>query len=280
VEKANLKSITSSLVCIYVSLLSMGCSINMVKEVNSPSIPDHQSAECAFDGLMGSESLRHNVVLLVHGMGTQEKNWSKDLRENIAKQSDLSYVEKSKVNDLVIKYHYQQNRDGRTLDMYQLTWSKLTKSAKKAALEYDAAYDEYRTKYNKALKTGLGDQASRWLKEGFMNDRIADVAYYLGDGHEKVVAEVSNALESVNRDILSRYGAGGDVKVAIVSISLGSSIVEQQGTDHGFRVKIWPSIATAGRRYYAPTAAHHSSRCPAAPDPNGSTEQQGTDHGS
>ena len=168
-------------------------------------------------------------VLLVHGMCTHDSGWAHQAIDGIAKKIDPNYIRpetspESPAAARQIQIVTQTSElAGAKVRLTALVWSPLT-----ADLKQQLAYDKTGT-YTDCSVAGNTEEnckprRSRFngqLKDGLLNDCLADAMIYAGVSHEAIRDAMASTLEQV-------LGASSDNqagKLVFISESLGSKIL-------------------------------------------------------
>ena len=151
-------------------------------------------------------------ILFVHGMGHHPPGYSKPLMQGIAARLNLSIsgsspampIRKENQDYGEVNTTDYSGPDGKNVRVYELTWSPTTDKIKAKQFATDATYASSRVLVNRQLKEGLIDNA------------LADPVLYIGRYRNHMQFPIMRAVEAVLHDYQPQD------ELAIVTYSLGS----------------------------------------------------------
>ncbi len=144
----------------------------------------------------GYEQLANKTkVMVVHGIGPAEPDYSVRLQRNVTKELGLNVrnrrSKRIKLRDpefggtdlgILTISRYLNDEETQEILFYELVWAEIT-AREKRVLEYDTSgrYQSRRASVNHTAKE-------------FLNDRISDPLIYVGDSHLKILQSVDQAM--------------------------------------------------------------------------------------
>jgi len=151
--------------------------------------------EARLDNDLGELSDQTVRVVLVHGIGTHEAEWSVPIIMRLAAQLKLNSLDKDvkKIQIASSKFAGEQlgwitirrffdASSSAELIAYELSWSEITREAKRElAFDTSAYYSDRRAQFNKELKV-------------FLNDRLLDPVAYLGRANGRILGAAAQAF--------------------------------------------------------------------------------------
>lgn len=152
-------------------------------------------------------------LLIVHGMGNHDVDYSAPLTSELGRKLGLSYVPDSEETVGIaadgVLYGYVRTKDfaddRRRLRVYEVTWSPITESLKAEQFRFDARLGSKRSLVNRSLKNKL------------LNEKLSDAVLYAGDYRANMQLPIKKAVRMLLDD-----GVEGSDRIAIITFSLGS----------------------------------------------------------
>lgn len=222
------------------AIIVSGCSINNVYEIDTV---DNSPAE--FEGIEDLYSNRVNTVniLFVHGMGyhpvgeVSTRNYQDRIAQELGFEQIVATAEPKELmlkGSQIVGGHlgWRQfkhgSKQGRFLNVFELSWDAVTESIQKALLELDGDFYERGglTKKDKGREKHRAI-VNRELKR-FINRSFADPVIYLGSFGDDIRFIVAQGIGEIDA-ILGTYPGYRDGlednPFVFISDSLGSSVV-------------------------------------------------------
>ena len=146
-------------------------------------------------GAGGGQDVSKTKVMIVHGIGPADPDYSVRLQRNLTRELGLTVrnrrskriklrdpdFEETHLGTLTIS-RYLNNEETHEILFYELVWAEIT-AREKRVLDYDTSgrYQSRRASVNHTAKE-------------FLNDRISDPLIYVGESHFKILNSVDQAM--------------------------------------------------------------------------------------
>lgn len=248
------KYLVKATILVSIALTFFGCSYNNVNRIDfTDEDKDKEEAFIGIADVYTSNQVSTVNIVFVHGMGIHpfgEESTSL-YQDTLAEKLGFSVVEDekdigwkkcikgldvpcvplmlNKVEAGYLGWRKFQRKDGKNLNLFELSWDKTTELIQKQILELDGNYYENKEGTDDKEYDREKDRAiiNKQMKK-FINSSFADPAIYLGYFGEEIRKVVASGLLQISDIALkssNKLKPNLDNQIVLISDSLGSAIV-------------------------------------------------------